>query len=671
MAKYALEYGLINYDLKVDIESCNSYLDAVEKAQEKALEVFSTTEESKNIKERIYSEYGYDPFTAYAYYLSEALDYITFSIREIDDDKSVIYLVSNQPQLFGSKFKSISLNEAIKLLNSCSILGLDSETAGLDCHTKSLLLLQIGNKDFQVVFDIENYGGIIPEELVNFLNNYPETFIIQNAKFDLKFLFKQGVILKRVYDTMLAEIIITNGLQYEGRDLKSLAKKYCNVDLDKSVRGEIIKGGISDRVIEYGANDVKYLPEIREKQLIEIDKYHLKNAVNLDNTFVIVLAYVEYCGIKLDYEKWKKKVEKNIETAEKYRIELEDFIFKDGKLHYFSGMQDLFTGEQECIINWDSPKQVTALLKEYGVNTEIFKHGEKKESIDARTLEPQAKDFPIIAPYLKYKKAQKEVTTYGYNWKKYINPVTGRIHTTYTQLVDTGRLSSGSKRDDLPNMQNIPADEETRACFICEPGNILVDADYHSQEQIVLANFSKEPNLLNFYKQGFTDMHSYVAFLMYPNIRKCSLEELTPEKLTYIKPEYPEQRRIAKSAGFAINYGGNGNTIANNCNISKSEGDFVYKSYFNSFPMLKEYFDIGFRKAVKYGYIEYNDVTRRKYFFNTEENNYFKYKDIINDRFLLNEEDNPREVMSKFNIAKGEIQRLSQNYPIIEWDFIQ
>ena len=232
-------------------------------------------------------------------------------------------------------------------------------------------------------------------------------------------------------------------------------------------------------------------------------------------------------------------------------------------------MYDLFSGVQECTINWDSPKQVMALMEEYGVNTTIYVKGEEKKSIDAKTLDPQKDQFPIIKPYLKYKEAQKEVTTYGYNWKKYINPITGRIHTTFKQLMDTGRLSCGDKRDGTPNLQNIPRDEETRACFVCEEGNVLVDADYSSQEQIVLANFSKEVNLLNFYKQGFTDMHSYVAFLMYKDIRRCSLEELTPEKLSYIKSDYPENRRIAKSAGFAINYGGNGSTIAKNCNLSK------------------------------------------------------------------------------------------------------
>ena len=157
---------------------------------------------------------------------------------------------------------------------------------------------------------------------------------------------------------------------------------------------------------------------------------------------------------------------------------------------------------------------------------------------------------------------------------------------------------------------------------------------------------------------------------MYKDIRKCTVEELTPEKLSYVKEEYPEQRRIAKSAGFAINYGGNGSTIAKNCNISKAEGDFVYNSYFEAFPKLKDYFDLMFRKSAYSGYIEYNHVTKRKYFFNKETNDYYRYKDIV-EKNLLYEEDNPRDVISKYNRAKNEIQRLSQNYPIIEWDFIQ
>ena len=104
-------------------------------------------------------------------------------------------------------------------------------------------------------------------------------------------------------------------------------------------------------------------------------------------------------------------------------------------------MRDLFTGEEECIINWDSSKQTLELFKSYGIDVTFNDKGVTKESIDAKVLKPQADNFEIIPIYLKYKELQKEISTYGYNWAKYISPVTGRIHTTFSQIQDTGRIS--------------------------------------------------------------------------------------------------------------------------------------------------------------------------------------------------------------------------------------
>lgn len=392
----------------------------------------------------------------------------------------------------------------------------------------------------------------MPKELSHFLNNSSAKFILQNAKFDLKFLFIQGVILRSVYDTMLAEIILTNGLQYSGRDLATLARKYCNIQLDKSVRGEIITRGLSDAVLIYGAKDISCLPPIKEAQLKIAKEKDLLRAIDLDNAFVIPLAYTEYCGIKLDLPRWLRKTKKSSDEAFQLKLRLEKQLWEDQMFKYFSGMRDLFTNEPECIINWDSPKQVAALFKDYGINIILKEKGQEKETIDAKVLEPQKNKFTILPPYLEYKSKQKEISTYGEGWKRYINPITNRIHTTYQQLMDTSRLSCGNKKDGTVNLQNIPSDDETRACFIPESGNLMIDADYSSQEQIVLANFSMEPNLINFYKKGFSDMHSYNAFLMYPHIRKCSVEELTPDKLKYIKSDYPDLRYLAKTAGFAI-----------------------------------------------------------------------------------------------------------------------
>lgn len=139
------------------------------------------------------------------------------------------------------------------------------------------------------------------------------------------------------------------------------------------------------------------------------------------------------------------------------------------------------------------------------------------------------------------------------------------------------------------------------------------------------------------------------------------LEELTPENLKYIKEEYPKNRSIAKSAGFAINYGGNGSTIAKNCNISKKDGNFVYDSYFNAFPGLRAYFDFVFAKAAHSGYVEFNKVTKRKYFFNYD-TPFFKYRDKIKTFHTKTPE--IVEIIKEYDKSKAEISRIAQNFPI-------
>ena len=99
----------------------------------------------------------------------------------------MIYLVSKQTNAFEGKFKQISLQDSINKVKNLEFIGLDTETEGLDPHTKKLLTIQLGNKEEQIVFDIASYNGKLPQELINFLNTSESTFIIQNAKFDLQF----------------------------------------------------------------------------------------------------------------------------------------------------------------------------------------------------------------------------------------------------------------------------------------------------------------------------------------------------------------------------------------------------------------------------------------------------------------------------------------------------
>jgi DNA polymerase-1 len=155
-----------------------------------------------------------------------------------------------------------------------------------------------------------------------------------------------------------------------------------------------------------------------------------------------------------------------------------------------------------------------------------------------------------------------------------------------------------------------------------------VNADYSGQEQIILANKSQDDDLIFFYEQNLGDMHSFVASKIFPELAGIPLDE--------IKANHKDKRQIAKAAGFAINYGGNGYTISANLGIDPRQGDEVYNAYFKAFPGLKRYFTRVQREAHKRRYILIDEISGRKY--------WFKY---------------PRS-----NKAKAEVDRAALNYPI-------
>lgn len=582
----------------------------------------------------------------------------------------MIYLITNENYLFNNPLlNKYSIEKALEDLKNLEEIDLDIETTGLDRFTEKILTIQLGNFENQYIFVIESFNYQIPQQLKDFLNFYTGVFVGQNLKFDLQFLFIQDVIIKKVYDTMLAEQIITFGLDLPC-DLKSLVQKYCAFTLDKSERDNIIKKGLTENSLIYGADDIKYLSTIKRKQLTTIKELNLETALKLDNSFVVVLAYIEYCGIKLDWDKWKLKYINNLEELNSFREDLnkevENIASKNPIFNKFlDPCLDLFSSSNTCNINWNSPKQIIPLFELLGINCTIYEKGEEKKSINEKVLSPQINFFPILKIYLDFKEKAKECSTYGLNWENCINKKTNRIHTIYRQLfTNTGRLSSGSKKENAPNMQNLPSDKLTRSCFIPEEGNIIIDCDYSGQESIVLVNESKDESLLNFYQKGLSDMHSYVALLLFPEMIDKSPKDITNEDLLYIKKNFKDKRQIAKTAEFAVAYGGQGSTIAKNCQLSIEEGIEVYDKYFEGFPGLKKYFDLVFYKTSSNKYILFNNVTKRKFFFDYTENPYFKYKEDVSNPFFWQINENAKQIYKEFNKAKGEIQRYSQNYPI-------
>lgn len=591
----------------------------------------------------------------------------------------MIHFCSEQKRVVGSSvWEEIEVQDIISYFKNHKFIALDTETSGLDPHSCELLSIQFGDFDHQFVIE---YSPNILEKLKPLLLRKNVVWVLQNAKFDLQFFYKHNIILENIFDTYLAEGVLYCGFDdvklpnYVRKSLDVLVLKYCGVLLNKSIRGTINRVGLTDKVIEYGANDVKYLIPVMTSQMVKIKEDGLWGAVKLDNKFVKVLAYIEYCGIYLNKEKWLAKMEDDSKKLSDMEFALNKWVFERFGDKYVNKQLDLFSAAKRCSLNWSSSKQIIPIFKELGVDTKVRdkKTGKMKDSIEAKHIVKQVHVSPLIQMYIDYKKAQKLVTTYGQNFLDAINPKTGRIHATFWQIMNTGRTSCGSgdnKDDDNSiNLQNIPSDKITRGCFTNQFENtILVDCDYSQQEDRMYTQLSKEPALIDFYNDTTRkrDGHSFTAKLCFPK----ELKDIPEEEVKHTRPDL---RSKAKGAKFAILFGGVGDTIAKNLGLSREEGDEVYDAYMKAFPKLKEYFDYIKPIVVKNGYVYFNKVTgRRSYYQIFDEyerlsrtidkqwwENYKQHKFHQTEEFLTYY----KPTCKRFFNLRGDLERRALNFP--------
>lgn len=573
----------------------------------------------------------------------------------------MIYYVTGQRELFGgysgAKYKCITVEESFEVLNPLSIVGLDTETTGTEIWTGRLLLLQLGNKEDQVVIDCTTVD-------INQYKDYLESnrlFIIHNAKFDLRWLYKEHIVVRNVYDTYLGEKILFLGFPpgIVSLSLQACCDRYLHVYLDKTVRGKI-HAGVTEEVIVYAANDVVYLEDIMNAQMKIIAQRGQQNALEIENKFVRVLAYIEFCGIKLDPSRWKAKMVKDEDRLRVAEQKLNDWVVKyvldkddpsliqrnydshkKGKptklkesVYVVIPAPSLFsefdTGPQ-CIINWSSSKQVIRLFKELGFDLLVKdkKTGKMKESVESKYIEMQKDKSDIVPLYLEYSAAFKVVTSFGQNFLDAINPITQRIHPTFNQMMDTGRLSCGSggkgrggktKDDDIAeededkntttqtndksvNIQQLPATEETRAAFVPEKGHLLVDCDYGDQEGHVFTELSNDREWIAFYNDpNERDGHSFVAKMCFP-------KDLDGIEEGQVKKVRKDLRDLAKKARFCFNYNGQAPTMAANCNIPVDFATEIQNNYFKRFNGIASYFKVQKRDMWNRGYILISKIT--------------------------------------------------------------
>lgn len=572
-----------------------------------------------------------------------------------------IYFVTGQSSLFGDEdrpYKCISVEESLELLSTLKVVGLDSETKGTEIWQGTLLLLQLGNKKFQVVIDcltvdVKRYKSFLESDRL---------FIIHNAKFDLRWLYKEGIVVRNVYDTFLGEKILFLGFPpgIVSLSLQACVKRYRNVELDKTVRGKI-NGGLTDEVIIYSANDVVWLEDVMNEQVNLLTIRKQLAAMDIENRFVRVLAYIEYCGIRLDVNRWKAKMMKDEIRLREAETKLNEWVVNyvlskgedaviayditgrrgkkkrakasEGKYVAIDPQRSLFEEPKpRCIINWNSNKQVIPLFEELGFElwTKDRKTGRLKKSVDSKLIKRQKDKSDIVPLYLEYSAAFKVVTSFGQNFIDAVNPVTGRIHPTFNQMMDTGRLSCGkggkegggkTKDDDVAedetelnadeviavdksvNIQQLPSDPETRACFIPSEGHLLVDCDYGDQEGHVFTELTQDKAWIEFYNDpAERDGHAFVAKMIFP-------DELKDIPENEVKAKRKDLRDAAKPARFTFNYNGTAPALAANTGKPLDFCEKCFKTYFNAFKGIDRFFKVSKKNMWDRGYILISEYT--------------------------------------------------------------
>ena len=355
----------------------------------------------------------------------------------------MIYLVSGNQQLFESNvYKMISIEESLAMMETWKKVQYDSETNGRDAHVNHLLCAQFGSKDAnaQIVvdcstIDITLYKDILESKLI----------IGHNLKFDLQFLYNYSIIPLKVYDTMIVEQMLYMGYP-SGQvsfSLKEVAWRRLNINIDKTIRGEIIWRGLDEKVIEYSAGDVLYLEDIMWSQVADCKVKECLVAAKVECDFVPSIAYLEWCGIKLDETKWKEKMKHDKVNLNKAMQSLNDFVVKTpclSKFTFIDRQGDLFEGfntEPQVNINWSSSRQVIEVAKALGFDTSVKdkKTGEDKDSVLEKHLATQKGiNDEFLKLYFDYQEHAKVVSSFGQGHLDAINPNTGRLHTTFKQL---------------------------------------------------------------------------------------------------------------------------------------------------------------------------------------------------------------------------------------------
>lgn len=490
-----------------------------------------------------------------------------------------------------------TVSDCLEYFKYIEVIQVDTETSGLDPHKDQIISLQLGGCGTQFFIDCRKVDILLFKELLE-----SKLCVLQNSKFDYKMLKAKGIILNKIYDTMLAECVLYCGYEKFGYGLNKLVERYTGHILVKEERMGFISQGekpFTEKQIEYGCLDVTYLEEIRDKQMVLAKTHELEYCVNLENNVVKALGDIEYNGMILDPKQWGELTESYKERLQKKKDQLDEIVLNDPKFAKFvpqGVQQDMFNPEPRKInINYSSSVQMKKMFAALGENVDSTDDRQLSKFVgrDDKGVVLWEK-HPFFTNLQDSRGLAKVVSTYGDGFLDYINPVTNRVHTTFWQVLNTGRVSSGD-----PNLQNLPADNAFRDCFKARPGFKWVSIDYSGQELRLMADASNEQGFIDVLNRG-EDLHCYAGSLMFKRPITKADKDL---------------RNKAKTINFGKPYGMGPDKLADTLGIPLAEAEELFKEYAKAFPKLNKWLEDQGKSANKKGYsVTFAPCKRKRWF---------------------------------------------------------
>jgi len=479
--------------------------------------------------------------------------------------------------------------ELIDLLMKQENISFDTETTGTDANMADLVGLSFcikpGVAYYIPLSEDRTEAQRIVDEFKPVLENEQIAKTGQNLKYDILVMKWYDVQVRgRLFDTMLAHYLIDPDTRHNMDILSENYLNYRPVSITTLIGAKGKNQGTMrdvpvDKVVDYAAEDADVtlqLANVFEPMLKDLNASTL--ATEVENPLVYVLADIEKEGVRID-----------IDTLLNYSKDLETDIRRfEQNVYDKCGVQ----------FNLASPKQLGEVLfdkLQLDPKAKKTKTGQYQTGEDV--LLALAHKSDIVQDILDFRQLQKLKSTYVDALPLMVNPKTGRVHTSYNQAVAaTGRLSSNN-----PNLQNIPIrterGREVRKAFIArDEDHILLSADYSQIELRIIAEISKEENMLDAFSKGI-DIHTATAAKVYG----VPIEEVDST-----------QRRNAKAVNFGIIYGQSAFGLSQNLGIPRKEAAQIIEQYFEQYPGIKRYMSDTMNFARENGFVE-TILGRRRY----------------------------------------------------------